>query len=263
MKKDWVQFLFVDHPEVWLPWMKSMRQQAKIGVRGLERVFERFVVPSGARILDVASGIGRISINLAKDGYDVVGIDISPLYLDFARKWAEQEGVKHQTRFYKTDMRNAVQELRRKGEEKFDVILNYGTAIGYRGEEDDANMLTDVLNIASPHAYLVIETVNRDYLVKHFEQESTSTLEGVEWQELRRLNLESSFMENTWRFYRKTGQSHRPILTVPVSHRVYSLHELKQLMTEAGWKYAGSYGNLIKLTPVTTDSMRMTVIGKK
>jgi hypothetical protein len=125
-------------------------------------------------------------------------------------------------------------------------------------------MLADLLSIASPHAVLVIETVNRDYLVKHFEQESRpSTLEGIEWQEFRRLNLERSFMENTWRFYRKKGRSRRLILRVPVSHRVYSVHELKQLLTDAGWRYAASYGTLGKLSPVTTDSFHMTVVGKK
>ena len=119
--------------------------------------------------------------------------------------------------------------------------MNYGTAIGYRGRDEDAEMLSSLLGIASPHSILVIETVNRDYLVKHFEQESVSTLEGIDLRDFRKLNLERSFMENTWRFYRKDGRSRRLILTVPVSHRVYSLHELKQLLIDAGWKYGGSY----------------------
>lgn len=263
MKTDWVKVLFVDHPQVFLPWMKSMREQAKVDVRGSRNVFKKFRVHNGSRILDLACGIGRISINLAKAGYQVVGVDISPLYLDFARKWAQAEGIADRTRFYEMNMLRASRQLRRKGEKKFDVVLNYGTAIGYRGEDEDAKMLTNIRGIASPDAILVIETVNRDYLVKHFEQESVSTLEGIEWREFRRLNLERSFMENIWRFYRKNGRSRRLILAVPVSHRVYSPHELKQLLTNAGWKYAGSYGTLGKLSPVTTDSFHMTVIGRK
>jgi SAM-dependent methyltransferase len=264
MKTDWAKVLFVDHPQAFLPWMKAQREQAKADVPGLRTIFEKFRVSNGAMILDLACGIGRISINLAKAGYQVVGVDISALYLDFARKWAEQDRVTDRSRFYEMDMGDASRQLRRKGEKKFDVILNYGTAIGYRGQDEDAEMLADLLSIASPHAVLVIETVNRDYLVKHFEQESRpSTLEGIEWQEFRRLNLERSFMENTWRFYRKKGRSRRLILRVPVSHRVYSVHELKQLLTDAGWRYAASYGTLGKLSPVTTDSFHMTVVGKK
>lgn len=263
MKKDWTQVLFVDHPQVFLPWMKAMREQAKGDVRGLQVIFKKFGVSNGARILDLASGIGRISINLAMAGYQVVGVDISPLYLDFAKKWSGQDQLRDRIRFYKMDMRYASRQLRKKGEKEFDVILNYGTAIGYRGEDQDAEMLKDLRNTTSPGALLVIETVNRDYLVKHFEQESVSTMEGIEWRESRRLNLESSFMENTWRFYRKKGRSRRLILTVPVSHRVYSLHELKQLLTNAGWKYAASFGALRELSPVATDSFHMTVIGRK
>ena len=240
-----------------------MREQAKADVRGLRIVFKKSRMHKGARILDLACGIGRISINLAKAGYQVVGVDISPLYLDFARKWADTDGVTDRTRFYEMDMQSASRQLKRNGEKKFDVIMNYGTAIGSRGEDEDAEMLSSLLDIASPHSILVIETVNRDYLVKHFEQESVSTLEGVELSDFRRLNLERSFMENTWRFYRKKGRSRRLILNVPVSHRVYSLHVLKQLLTNAGWKYAGSYGTLGKLSPVTTDSFHMTVIGRK
>jgi len=263
MKKDWAQVLFVDHPQVFLPWMKAMRDGAKTEVRNLLTIFKRFQVRKEARILDLACGIGRISINLARAGYKVVGVDISPLYLDFANKWARQDRVADLTRFYEMDMKNASRDLRRKGEKKFNVILSYGTSIGYRGQDDDIKMLKDLRGMSTPSAILVFETVNRDFLVKHFEPESVSTLEGIEWQELRRLNLENSFMENIWKFYRKNKRSRRLILNVPVSHRVYSLHELKQLFTDTGWTYSESYGNLGKLSPVTTASFHMAVIGRK
>jgi hypothetical protein len=70
-------------------------------------------------------------------------------------------------------------------------------------------------------------------------------------------------MENNWRFYRKTRESLRLLLEVPVSHRVYSLHELKQVANSAGWKYLESYGSTERLTPVTADSFHMTLVGRK
>jgi len=48
-----------------------------------------------------------------------------------------------------------------------------------------------------------------------------------------------------------------------VSHRVYSLHELKQVANSAGWKYLESYGSTERLTPVTADSFHMTLVGQK
>lgn len=47
----------------------------------------------GRRALDVACGEGRNSIFLARHGFAVTGLDISPVGLDKARRWAAREGV--------------------------------------------------------------------------------------------------------------------------------------------------------------------------
>lgn len=52
-----------------------------------------FKLPSGSRILDVGCGTGRHSVELAKRGYQVTGVDISPGMLDVARKKAGEAGV--------------------------------------------------------------------------------------------------------------------------------------------------------------------------
>jgi len=46
------------------------------------------------KILDLACGYGRVAIPLAKAGYDVTGIDITPNLVDEARLNAGTEGVK-------------------------------------------------------------------------------------------------------------------------------------------------------------------------
>jgi len=261
--KDWTQLLFVNHPEVFLPWMESMKQGTPAEVDRLLRLFERFGIREGARVLDLASGIGRMSIGLAKARFEVVGVDISPFYVEYAQKWAKREQVADRIRFYNFDMRDAARQLRKKMEERFDVVINMGTSMGYYGEKEDVRTLKSLHGVTSPGAILVIDTVNRDYLVKNFQEKGISELDGIEWHETRRLNLENSFMENNWRFYRKTHESLRLLLEVPVSHRVYSLHELKQVTSSAGWKYLGSYGSTERLTPVTTGSFHMTLVGQK
>ena len=261
--KDWTQLLFVKHPEVFLPWMESMRERTPAEIGGLRKIFEKFAIHEGARVLDLASGIGRMSINLAKARFEVVGVDISPFYVEYAQKWAKREQVADRIRFYNFDMRDAARQLRKKMEERFDVVINMGTSMGYYGEKEDVRTLKSLHGVTSPGALLVIDTVNRDYLVKNFQEKGISELDGIEWHETRRLNLENSFMENNWRFYRKTHASLRLLLEVPVSHRVYSLHELKQVTSSAGWKYLGSYGSTERLTPVTTGSFHMTLVGQK
>jgi 2-polyprenyl-3-methyl-5-hydroxy-6-metoxy-1,4-benzoquinol methylase len=47
----------------------------------------------GGRVLDVGCGVGRLSIPLAKLGFKVVGVDISPSFIEQARERAVKEGV--------------------------------------------------------------------------------------------------------------------------------------------------------------------------
>jgi len=52
-----------------------------------------FALPAGSRILDMGCGTGRHSIELAKRGYQVTGVDLSLGMLDVARTNADAAGV--------------------------------------------------------------------------------------------------------------------------------------------------------------------------
>src|SRR5579885_2460171 len=52
-----------------------------------------FALAKGARILDVGCGTGRHSIELAKRGYEVTGIDLSNGMLSVAKEKASAAGV--------------------------------------------------------------------------------------------------------------------------------------------------------------------------
>ncbi|WP_298434731.1 methyltransferase domain-containing protein [Geobacter sp.] len=58
-----------------------------------ERIGELKRLCPGRRALDIACGEGRNSIFLARHGFEVTGIDISPVGLDKARRWAAREGL--------------------------------------------------------------------------------------------------------------------------------------------------------------------------
>lgn len=52
-----------------------------------------FPIPVGAKILDVGCGTGRHSIELARRGYEVTGLDLSEGMLEVARAKASEAGV--------------------------------------------------------------------------------------------------------------------------------------------------------------------------
>ena len=45
------------------------------------------------KILDLACGFGRHSLEFARRGYDVTGIDITPAYIDYANEQAKKENL--------------------------------------------------------------------------------------------------------------------------------------------------------------------------
>lgn len=64
---------------------------------------ERYHLPAGAQIVDVACGTGVITVELARAGYDLIGIDLSEDMLTHARKRAGKAGV--EIAFHRMDMR--------------------------------------------------------------------------------------------------------------------------------------------------------------
>ena len=73
-------------------------QLAKITLVHKERLMKYMKhftrVPKGTeKILDLACGFGRHSLEFARRGYDVTGIDITPAYIDYANEQAKKENL--------------------------------------------------------------------------------------------------------------------------------------------------------------------------
>ena len=86
------------------------------GVRGF--VADR--LPDGDRVLDVCCGTGSLAMRLANDGRQVVGVDLSPRHIEWARLRARDAGLDHdQLRFEIND----VSDLETPEEGPFDVAV--------------------------------------------------------------------------------------------------------------------------------------------
>ena len=93
------------------------------------------------RILDLACGYGRHSLSLARKGYSVIGVDITPEYIDDARKTAKAESLNAD--FINADIRDV------RFENEFDVVLNLADgAIGYLETDEENLKIFDVVSHA-------------------------------------------------------------------------------------------------------------------
>ncbi|MDR2169843.1 MAG: class I SAM-dependent methyltransferase [Planctomycetaceae bacterium] len=75
------------------------------------------------RLVDLCCGTATHSIALAKMGFNVVGIDISPKSIEFARYLAKQHKVDAQTSFICEDLNNWLSNA----QEKFDIAFMSGS----------------------------------------------------------------------------------------------------------------------------------------
>ena len=114
--------------------------------------------PSGGMLLDVPSGNGRLTIPLARLGYDVVAVDHNPMYLKRASLALKQEGL--HANLIEDDMYRLTRIAG-----TFDGALCYGSALGYHGETEDIALFTRVRACLKPGGHFVIETDGYEWLM--------------------------------------------------------------------------------------------------
>ena len=251
---DWPQQLFVKHGNLFLRLLQNKAESTRLEVDGLVRILEEFKAPKHSRILDVSCGIGRHSIPLAERGYNVLGLDLSPLFVAKANTTAKARKVNSRAKFRVADVREIANVLQR--EKPFNVILSLWSSHGYYGEEEDARMFTALRNRTARNGLLVDDTVNRDYLIINPQAATVDIVGDVELHERRRLDPETSWHESNWSFYMKRGQDVKLKAKLRIHQRVYSLHELRALLERAGWRYVKSYGEF-DLVPFGPNSKRI------
>jgi SAM-dependent methyltransferase len=260
--KHWTERMFVDQASLYTATLETLVESARVEVDGLIGLFKKHEVLSGGAVLDLACGIGRHSVLLAEEGYKVVGVDLSPAFITKAEELATERGVSERVEFRVGDMRE-VGRLLMDFKGGFAAVVNLFTSMGYWDEGTDAEIIRQLLDLSSFGGVLIIDIVNRDWLVRNFQSRDFFRWENGRIQLVdRRLDLESSRMLNVWEWYQESDGDLVHQDTVEVDHRVYSLHELKGLIEENGWSYKACYGGY-DLEPLTFNSSRMILVAKK
>ena len=117
----------------------------------LIRVLSAGEIPVG-RAIELGCGTGANSVYLAKQGFDVVGVDISSIAIDAARQRAEREGV--QVQFIASDVGN----LAWSGE-PFDFVFDRGCYHCVR-RVNSPGYLRTLATVTKPGSKLLLLTGN-------------------------------------------------------------------------------------------------------
>src|SRR5213080_2660539 len=243
----WTEDLFLRYPEVFLAVHENAWSTGEKQARDLHALLERFGVPSGGRILDAPCGIGRHSTRLAKMGYRTVGVDLSPVFVARATELARQEGVADRATYHIGDLRRLADAVPATAA-PFDAALNLWTSLGYYDEETDVRILQEYGKLIRPGGILVIYIVNRDFVVRHFDPQGYEAFGNL-------VHIEQ-------RFCRRSGEDLDHMLTVPIEHCIYSLHELRRLLVRGGWHPTEAFGGF-KMDAPSIDSPTQVVVGRR
>ena len=154
--KPWYEALFENYAE---KYDEESFAQGTIGE--CDFIEQELAFDKQLKILDVGCGTGRHSIELAKRGYDLTGIDLSGSMLEKAKKKAEQNGVR--VGFLQHDARNL--QFKR----AFDaaIMLCEGGFPLMETDEMNYEILRNVCASLKDHGTFIFTTLNGLYPLFH------------------------------------------------------------------------------------------------
>lgn len=250
--KQWYEELFENYGR------KYDRESFTKGTAGECDFIEKEIdYDKGVRILDIGCGTGRHSIELARRGYRVVGIDLSESQLRRAREKVVE--LKLEADFRKQDARDL------DFYQEFDLVIMLCEGAFPLMETDEMNfqILRNVAGAMKPGGKLIFTTLNGLYPLFHSVREfiNSGSTEGA--------SSENSFDLMTFRDYSifETADDDGKDMKLQCNERYYVPSEitwlLKTLKFETIDIFGAKLGAFSREDKLTTEDFEMLVIADK
>lgn len=240
--------MFKDEAEMWLHWMNRGWKEAPRIVRQIKKVLKKYDI-TGGKVLELGCGNGRISINMAKHGFETTGIDISQRYLGDARKRAKKMQVK--PRFVHGDIRHISKYIHG----KFDVAISIWTSLGFYDRQTDERIFRQVARLLKRKGvFLILHTMSRERLLSIFNPHILQETETYAVVNKNTFDAFHSTLDNKWIYYRKEKKNLIYETEVNCKLRVYALSEFVEMAEKAGLTFREAFHSLLTLERARPDS---------
>jgi len=203
----------------------------------------------GAKVLDLFCGTGRHSLDLARRGYLATGIELNPDYLELGKQ--SSKGIANAPKFIQGDVRYI------DFGEGYDAVIVMFQSFGYFSDLEDKSVLSKIFDSLKPKGRFLIEILNRDWILKNFVEIQENIIDGIRVIEKREFDVLTS--RNNFVIQRHEKDV---IVTKGGSWRMYSAHEMKNLLKGIGFRMVGAYSNLEK-EPLTIETRLMRMVFEK
>lgn len=245
-----------------LPWYEDDRLWAALephlfdeerknaAIEEVDHVLKLLRLEAGSEVLDLCCGPGRHSLELARRGFKVTGVDRTARYLEKARMDAASQGLT--VEFVRDDMRT----FRRCG--VFDGAINLFTSFGYfEDPEDDRVVLRNLRESLRPGARLVLEMVGKENIGRTYTPKDwVENTDGSFFLAERRVLPGWMMMRNRWIILRGGERAE-----FDFSHRIFSAVELEALLKQEGFAVEGVFGGL-DASPYDLEAKRLVVVAR-
>lgn len=184
------------------------------------------------RILDLCCGSGRHSLELARQGFAVVGVDRTASFIETARRAAELDQL--EVEFVVGDMRGYCQP------DRFDVALNLFGSFGYfEDPDDDRRVVRNMVASLRSGGRFLVETAGKEIAARHFRERDWSEEGDTLVLAERTPQQHWSRMQTRWIVIRGHERVEHTVCV-----RSYSAVELSSLLAECGFANVQVYGDL-------------------
>jgi ubiquinone/menaquinone biosynthesis C-methylase UbiE len=116
-------------------------------------------LPPNGLLLDAGGGPGRYTVELAKQGYAMTLLDVTPANLEFARRRIKRAGVQKNVREI---VEGSIVDLSRFANQTFDAVLCTGGPLSHVLDyADRQKAISELVRVAKPGAPIFVSVMSR------------------------------------------------------------------------------------------------------
>ena len=205
----------------------------------------------GSSILDLCCGPGRHSIELARRGFSVTGVDKSPFLIEKAKERAKAESVN--ITWTVDDMRNYSQP------NNFDLALNMFGSFGYFSNKmEDIRVLENLFTNLRSGGKCLIDVMGKEKLAALFQPTVSQELEDGSLIVQRNEIIDNwTRVKNKWTLIKNNKAT-----TFEFRITIYSGQELIDRLDAVGFQEIKLYGDLEGIV-YGPNAQRLIITGNK
>lgn len=223
----------------------------------IESAFDRYLERRPELVLDLACGTGNMTLELAKKGYDMIGIDLSEDMLSIAMQRASEIQTENSILFLNQDMR------------EFELYGTVGAVvccldgINYlTGKDDLEKCFSCVHNYLDPDGIFIFD-VNTPYKFENIYGDNSYILEedGIfcGWQ--NSYNRKSGVCDFYLTIFEKTSSGNYRRSDENQREKRYTQKKLTDTLEKCGFEFLSIYDGILE-KPIHEKSERWTLIAR-